>query len=60
VLGTLTAAWLCARVQDHADAPPAARSAAAVFLDQVLPRIHWHAAALATPTPALVGAEAIA
>ncbi len=60
VVGTLTAAWLCSHVLAHADAPPAARSAAAVFLDQVLPRLHSHAAALATPTAALVGAEPIA
>jgi len=60
VLGTLTAAWLCGRIVAQPAAPPAARSAAAVFLDQVLPRLHAHAAALATPTAALVGAEAIA
>jgi alkylation response protein AidB-like acyl-CoA dehydrogenase len=60
VIGTLTAGWLCARVVRHAAAPPAARAAAQVFLDQVLPRIHAHAAALTAPTPALVGADLIA
>jgi hypothetical protein len=60
VLGTLTAAWLCSRVVAHPEAPPAAHSAAMVFLDQILPRLHSHAAGLATPTAALVGAEAIA
>ncbi len=60
VIGTLTAGWLCARVVRHAAAPPAARAAAEVFLDQILPRIHAHAAALAVPTPALVGADLIA
>ena len=60
VLGTLTAGWLCSKVLAADGAPAAARSAATVFLDQVLPRLHAHAAALATPTAALVDAEAIA
>ncbi|MCW3473791.1 acyl-CoA dehydrogenase family protein [Limobrevibacterium gyesilva] len=60
VIGTLTAAWLCGRVLAHGDAPPAAHAAAAVFVDQILPRIHGQAAALATPTQALVDTTAIA
>jgi alkylation response protein AidB-like acyl-CoA dehydrogenase len=60
VIGTLTAGWLCARVARHEAAPPAARAAAQVFLDQILPRIHAHAAALTVATPALVGADPIA
>jgi hypothetical protein len=60
LIGTLTASWLCARIAAHADAPPAARAAAHVFLDQILPRTLAHSTALSAPTPALVGAEAIA
>jgi alkylation response protein AidB-like acyl-CoA dehydrogenase len=60
VVGTLTAAWLCARLLARTGAPAAARSAATVFLDQLLPRLHGHATALATATPALVDAETIA
>ena len=54
IIGTLTAGWLCAKVVAEADAPPAARAAAAVFLDQIMPRIAFHAATLSA-TPALVG-----
>ncbi len=54
ILGTLTSGWLCAKLLAEADAPPAARSAAAIFLDQILPRVSFHAATLRT-TPALLG-----
>jgi len=60
LIGTLTAGWLCARVSRHGAAPPAARAAAQVFLDQILPRVHANAAALAAPTPALIGGDLIA
>jgi alkylation response protein AidB-like acyl-CoA dehydrogenase len=60
LLGTLVAGWLCARVSAHPAAPPAARTAATVFLDQILPRVPMLAAMLATPSAALVGREAIA
>ena len=59
IIGTLTAGWLCARVLAEADAPAAARSAASVFLDQIMPRVALHAATI-TATPALVGLGAIA
>jgi alkylation response protein AidB-like acyl-CoA dehydrogenase len=54
-VGTLTASWLCARVAARADAPGAARTAASVFLDQVLPRIHAHVTSLEAASAALVG-----
>jgi alkylation response protein AidB-like acyl-CoA dehydrogenase len=60
LLGTLVAGWLCARLLARADAPPAAASAARVFLDHVLPRTEWHARAVRAPSPALVGLDAIA
>jgi alkylation response protein AidB-like acyl-CoA dehydrogenase len=60
MLGTVVAGWLCARVAAHAGAPPAARAAAGVFLDQVLPRVHFLAHAVATPSAALVDAQPIA
>ncbi|MBN9509178.1 MAG: acyl-CoA dehydrogenase family protein [Alphaproteobacteria bacterium] len=60
MLGTLTAGWLCARVLAQGDAPAAARSAASVFLDQIVPRIGMQGAMLAAPSEALVGAGAIA
>ncbi len=60
LLGTVTAGWICARVAAHADAPDAARAAATVFLDQVLPRAAWHATAIAAPNPAIAGSELIA
>jgi len=60
LLGTLVAGWLCAKIVVRADAPPAARTAATVFLDQVLPRVHGFAHLLATPSAALVGDEVIA
>jgi hypothetical protein len=47
-------------VAARADAPPAARTAATVFLEQVLPRVHSFAHLLATPSAALVGSEPIA
>ncbi len=59
LIGTTTAGWLCARVAARDDAPPAARLAAGVFVDQVLPRVHFLAHALATPSAALVGTQAI-
>jgi alkylation response protein AidB-like acyl-CoA dehydrogenase len=58
VIGTLSAGWLCARLLAHADAPPAARSAASVFLDQVLPRIRLHCATLTAPSEAVLGTGA--
>lgn len=60
MLGTVVAGWLCAQVAAHEDAPAAARAAASVFVDQVLPRVHFLARAVATPTAALVGAQPIA
>ena len=54
IIGTLTAGWLCAKMVAAEDAPPAARTAAAVFLDQIMPRVAFHAATL-NATPALVG-----
>jgi alkylation response protein AidB-like acyl-CoA dehydrogenase len=55
LIGTLTAAWLCARVTAHKDAPPAAHAAAQVFLDQILPRARAFAASIAQPSAAIVG-----
>ena len=52
-LGTLTAGWLCARVDADAAAPPAARVAARVFLDHVLPRAAMFAAAVTAPAGSL-------
>jgi len=60
LLGTVVAGWLCAKVAARADAPPAARTAASVFLEQVLPRVHALAPQVLTASAALVGAEAIA
>jgi alkylation response protein AidB-like acyl-CoA dehydrogenase len=60
MVGTLTAGWLCARTLAHADAPPAARKAAAVFIDQVLPRTGAFGAAAMTPTAALTGTDQVA
>jgi alkylation response protein AidB-like acyl-CoA dehydrogenase len=60
LLGTVVAGWLCGRVAADAEAPAAARTAASVFLDQVLPRVHALAPQLTTPTAALVGRGAIA
>ena len=59
LLGTVTAGWLCSRVADRADAPSGARVAATVFIEQVLPRVHFLAHALATPSAALVGRQPI-
>jgi hypothetical protein len=56
----VVAGWLCARVAARTDAPPAARAAATVFLDQILPRVHFLAHAVATPSAALVGTHPIA
>jgi hypothetical protein len=60
MLGTTVAGWLCRRVTSRTDAPPAARMAAAVFVDQVLPRVHFLGHAVATPSAALVGVQPIA
>ena len=60
VLGTLTAAWLCARVIEQIDAPPAASAAAHVFHDQILPRAAAHAATIARPSQAITGALELA
>ena len=60
MIGTLTAAWLCRRVLDREDAPEAARAAAGVFMAQVLPRLHSHAASLRIPAEALVDSREIA
>jgi alkylation response protein AidB-like acyl-CoA dehydrogenase len=60
LLGTVTAGWLAARALAHAGAPASVRHAAAVFLDQVLPRTGGLAAAATTPTPALTGTETVA
>ena len=59
LLGTVTAGWLCSRVADRADAPAGARMAATVFIEQVLPRVHFLAHVVATPSAALVGAQPI-
>jgi alkylation response protein AidB-like acyl-CoA dehydrogenase len=59
LLGTVTAGWLCARVAARADAPAAARVAATVYLEQILPRVHFLSHTLATPSAALVGLHAI-
>jgi alkylation response protein AidB-like acyl-CoA dehydrogenase len=53
LVGTLVAGWLCEKLLATPDAPPAARDAATVFLDQILPRTLWHAAALAAPSAGL-------
>ena len=55
MLGTVVAGWLCARVAARTDAPHAARTAATVYLEQILPRVHFLSHALATPSDALVG-----
>jgi alkylation response protein AidB-like acyl-CoA dehydrogenase len=59
LLGTVTAAWLCARLAAQTAAPAGARTAAGVFLEQVLPRVHFLAHTLATPSAALVGTQPI-
>jgi alkylation response protein AidB-like acyl-CoA dehydrogenase len=60
VLGTVAAGWLCARVLAADGAPAAARIAATVFIDQVLPRVHANAAMVRAPSEALVGTAAVA
>jgi hypothetical protein len=60
MLGTLTAGWLCARLLATPAAPPAAQAAAQMFIDQLLPRVPWHAAQLVTPGAAMVGRGAVA
>ncbi len=59
LLGTVTAGWLCARAIAAAGAPAGARTAATVFLEQVLPRVHFLAHSVATPSAALVGVQPI-
>ena len=58
-LGTLAAAWHCARLLRHADAPPAAADAARAFLALILPRAARAAAMLHEPPPALLATGAI-
>jgi alkylation response protein AidB-like acyl-CoA dehydrogenase len=60
LVGNVAAGWLCARALAHADAPPAVRRAAAVFLDQVLPRSAGLKEAATTPTAALTGTDPVA
>ncbi len=60
ILGTLTAAWLCARILAHQDAPPDTRRAAQVFLDQILPRIETAATTIKRPSAAMLDTAAIA
>ncbi len=60
LIGTLTAAWLCAKVAARADAPSAAAAAAQVFADQILPRTRAFAATIAQPTAAITDAMEIA
>jgi alkylation response protein AidB-like acyl-CoA dehydrogenase len=59
-VGTLTAAWLCARTTRHDAAPAAAKAAAEVFADQVLPRLDAHAATIIRPSAAIIGALELA
>ncbi len=58
-LGTLTAGWLCARLLAQPDAPAAARSAASVFLDQVLPRLTLNCALVRAPSEAIIDKASI-
>ena len=60
LLGTAVAGWLAARALAHADAPAAVRRAAAVLLDQILPRTAALHAAATTPTAALTGTDLVA
>ena len=53
MVGTLTAAWLCARIVAHVEAPAHAAAAAQVFLDQVAPRIMGFAATVSRPSAAI-------
>ena len=59
-VGLLTAAWLCHRILARKDAPEAAHAAAGVFVGQLLPRLHAHAATLSAPAAAIAGTLAIA
>ncbi len=59
VIGTLTAGWLCAKVQEREDAPADARRAAQVFLDQVLPRLEAAAATVLRPSDAVTDSAPI-
>ena len=60
LVGTLTAAWLCARVCAHPEAPPHAAAAAQVFLDQIAPRIAAFAATITQPSAAITDTMAFA
>ena len=57
MLGTLAAGWLCSQVVAQAEAPAAARSAAGIFISQLLPRIHGLEVALTMPDAPMVGAR---
>jgi alkylation response protein AidB-like acyl-CoA dehydrogenase len=54
-VGTLVAGWLCGRVAAHAEAPAAARAAAEVFADQLLPRVAANAALVSRASAAILG-----
>ena len=60
ILGLLTAGWLCAQVRAHPLAAASTRSAAGVFVDQILPRLGSHAAALCNPSAALMNDDLVA
>jgi alkylation response protein AidB-like acyl-CoA dehydrogenase len=59
VLGTVVAGWLCAKVAAHPGAPPATRTAATVFVEQILPRVHSLAHTATSPSAALVAFDPI-
>ncbi len=58
-LGTATAAWLCLRVQAHAEAPAATRAAAATFVEQISPRIMAFLTTATAPAEAIIGEMAV-
>ena len=60
LVGIVTAGWLCARALGRADAPTSVRAAAAIFLDQLLPRSAALMAAATSPTTALTSTELVA
>ncbi len=60
LLGTVVAGWLCAKVAAREDAPPAARTAATVFLEQILPRVRSLAHMAASPSAGLIDDQPIA
>ena len=59
-VGMLVAGWLCRRVATHPAAPAAAKAAAEVFADQVMPRLAMHAASVMRASAAITGEIAIA